>query len=301
MATDDDDTGDDVTDEAPPSASRPITDDDHDETDDTDEPPPSTPRPIPDAVRAYFEEPETLDIIRRIVIRRVFQDAPEQLVEQIWSDAYYACLTAKKPPTLDEKTPAWVAGVTVITVAEYFRRNKKDQRWLNREVDVDTVAASEIGPQPIDDRVEEGWLLEGWLRSRVAKIPTDLQTLDIIVHKARTKQTDVEVVAHFGLSSVSALSSRVHYFKKKYVDVRRRYLAQRRRTFIFWLKVAASVFAAVIALAVAYFLWHPRLEIHAEPPSPSATPSASAGPPPFDQALPTQPSDEPLKPKPPPP
>jgi hypothetical protein len=277
---------------------------DHDDTGDhdTEEAPPSTPRPIPDAVRAYFEDPETQDVIRRIVIRRVFPDAPEQLVEDLISDAVYACLTAKTPPTIDEKTPAWVARVTVNTVADHFRRSKKDRRWLNREVDVETVAASEIGPQPIDARVDEGWLLEGWLRKRVANVPTDLQTLDIIVHKARTKQTDVEVVAHFGLSSVSALSSRVHHFKKKYAHVRQRYLAQRQRTLILWLKVAAGVAAAVIALAVAYFLWHPRLEIHAEPPSPSAAPSASAsaGPPPFDQALPTQPSDEPLKPKPPP-
>jgi DNA-directed RNA polymerase specialized sigma24 family protein len=278
------------------------TDDDDTPDGDTEEAPPSVPRPIPDAVRAYFEEPETLDIIRRIVIRRVFPDAPEQLVEQIWSDAYYACLTAKTPPTLDEKTPAWVARVTVNTVADHFRRSKKDLRWLNREVDVETVGASEIGPQPIDARVDEGWLLEGWLRQRVARVPTDSRTLDIIVHKARTKQTDEQVVAHFGLSSVSALSSRVHYFKKKYGDVRRRYLAQRRRTLIFWLKVAASVVAGLLLLAIAYLLWRPRLDIRAEPPSPSAAPSASAsaGPPPFDQALPTQPSDG-QKPEPPPP
>jgi hypothetical protein len=133
-------------------------------------------------------------------------------------------------------------------------------------------------------------------------VPTDSRTLDIIVHKARTKQTDEQVVAHFGLSSVSALSSRVHYFKKKYGDVRRRYLAQRRRTLIFWLKVAASVVAGLLLLAIAYLLWRPRLDIRAEPPSPSAAPSASAsaGPPPFDQALPTQPSDG-QKPEPPPP
>ncbi|MGD0527459.1 MAG: hypothetical protein ABSE49_20120, partial [Polyangiaceae bacterium] len=206
------------------------------------------PRPIPDAVRAYFEEPETLDIIRRIVIRRVFPDAPEQLVEQIWSDAYYECLTAKTPPAIDEKTPAWVAGVTVISVANHFRRNKKDLRWLNREVDVQTVAASEIGPQPIDARIDEGWLLEGWLRKRVAKVPTDAKTLDIIVHKARTKQTDEQVVAHFGLSSVSALSSRIHYFKKKHLDARRRHLAERRRTIVLWLKVIGGAVTAALAL-----------------------------------------------------
>jgi hypothetical protein len=85
------------------------------------------------------------------------------------------------------------------------------------------------------------------------------------------------------------------------VDVRRRYLAQRRRTLIFWLKVAAGVVAGLLLLAIAYLLWRPRLDIRAEPPSPSAAPSASASasPPPFDQALPTQPSDG-QKPKPPP-
>ena len=273
----------------------------HDDDDpgdpDTEDAPPSVRRPIPDAVRAYFEEPETLDIIRRIVIRRVFHDAPEQLVEQIWSDAYYACLTAKKPPTLDEKTPGWVAGVTVNTVADLFRRSKKDLRWLDRGVDVETVAASEIGPEPLDGGADAEWLLEDWLRQRVAKAPTDAKTLEMIVHKARTKQTDEQLVAHFGLSSVSAWSSRVHYFKKKYQDVRRRQLAQRRRTFFFWLKVALGIGAGIAALVVAFLLWRPRLDIGAEPPAPSAAPSASAsaGPPPFDQALPTQP-DEPDKP-----
>ena len=216
------------------------------------------------------------------------------------SDANFACVTAAKPPDNPGNAGPWVAGVTVNVVRTYFRRNKTHLRWLNREVDVEEVAASELHEGPLDDRVNLEWLLETWLDRQVAKFPTDKQTLEIIRHKARTGQTDEEIVAHFQLSSVSALSSRIHYFKKKYEHRRKRYLAQRRRNLMLIFKLGAAAVAAGALAIIAWLLWHPRLEITREPPAPSAAPSGSAsadaGPPPLDQALPPEEVPPKLKP-----
>jgi hypothetical protein len=231
-------------------------------------------------------------------MKRVFHHAPENLGDELVSDANYACLTAKKPPDDPAKAPAWVARVTANTVLTHFRRSKKDLRWLNREVDVEEVAPSELHDGPLDVRVDFDWLLETWLDKRVAKVPTDPMTLEMIRHKARTGQTDEQVVVHFGLSSVSAFSSRIHYFKRKYEHRRQRYLAQRRRTWMLVLKVAVGVVAVAVAALIVSLLWRPRLFAVPEPPVPTAAPSASADARPLDQALPPPDIPQKLKPVP---
>jgi hypothetical protein len=200
------------------------------------------------------------ELILRVVRHRLLFDAPQSLVDEIISDANIACLEAKTKPEDMAKGPAWVAGVTVNVVRLHFRRGAKHLRWLNREADVEEVAAEEIAP-PVVEAVEDTSLFDSidtWLDKVVARNPRDQETLDILRHKARTKQTDAQVVAHFGLSSVSALSSRVHYFKTKYTDRRRRWRAQRQRTIALLFKIGLGVAAAAVVAAIAWWFWQSR-------------------------------------------
>jgi hypothetical protein len=193
-------------------------------------------------------------LVLRVVRHRILFDAPQTLVDEIISDANLACLEAPKTPDDMEKAPAWVAGVTANVVKTYFRRNTKHLRWLNREANVEEVAAEELAPPVLEAADDTSMLdsIDAWLDKVVARNPKDKQTLEIIRHKARTKQTDPQVVAHFGLSSVSALESRVHYFKTKYQDRRQRWLSQRNRTIALLWKITLWTAAAIVLAIVVW-------------------------------------------------
>jgi hypothetical protein len=239
---------------------------------DRDSPPPDEPppQPVSDVFRDFMGQDSIQDLILRVVRKRIFFNAPQSLVDEIVSDANIACLEAKTKPADMEKGPAWVAGVTVNVVRLHFRRCAKDQRWIHRDADVDEVALEEIAP-PVFEAVDDASLFDSidtWLDKVVARSARDQETLKILRHKARTKQTDAQVVEHFGLSSVSALSSRVHYFKTKYEDRRRRWLAQRERTIALWFKIGMGVAAAIVLAAIAWWFWqsgHPERRFPAIP------------------------------------
>ena len=125
---------------------------------------------------------------------------------------------------------------------------------------MEQVAAEELEPPVIDGRVDDDSLLDVWLDKVVSRSPRDKETLAIIRHKARTGQTDEQVVAHYRLSSVSALSSRIHYFKGKYADRRRRWLAQRQRTIALLFKIGKWAAAVLALIGLAWWLWYSRQE-----------------------------------------
>ena len=76
-----------------------------DERDDDDSPPESpAPVPVSDAWRDFLGLP----LILRVVMKRVFHHAPENLVDELVSDANYACLIgpldqALPPPDIPQK------------------------------------------------------------------------------------------------------------------------------------------------------------------------------------------------------
>lgn len=232
--------------------------------DDRDSPPPSRPpaKPVSDAWRDFMGLDSTQALILRVVRHRILFDAPQHLVDEIISDANAACLEGNKELDDLENPPAWVAGVTVNSVRLYFRRHTKHLRWLNREANVEEVAAEEIAPANVEAAEDTSPLdsIDAWLDKVVGRHPRDRQTLEILRHKARTRQTDEQLAAHFELGSVGALRHRVHYFKAKYEDRRQRWLSQRNRTFALFFKITAAAVAAVIIAVVAYWLLRGRKE-----------------------------------------
>jgi DNA-directed RNA polymerase specialized sigma24 family protein len=262
-----------------------------------DDPDARVPQPV---LEAFLALDSTQDIILGVVMRRLSKDPPEFLIDDLVSDANFACLTSKSGARDEAKLGSWVAGVSANAVKDYFRTNMRHAKHFNHEEDVDALAVEPL-PEPLDTTTAE-WLLERWLDKRVAGNARDRETLDLIRFKARTGKTDEEVCADKQLR-LAQFRSRVHYFKKKHLAARQRHVArveERNRLLVLWMKrVAAGIVAAVVIGFVFWLLWRPKL--HAEPDrfqAPSLpTPSASASaPPPFNQALP--PPGEPDKPKP---
>jgi hypothetical protein len=78
--------------------------------------PPSKPKPgVSRAVlQAYVGLDATQDLILRVVMRRLGKRPPEILVDDLVSDANFACVTAKAPPGDESRVGSWVAIVTAL-------------------------------------------------------------------------------------------------------------------------------------------------------------------------------------------
>jgi DNA-directed RNA polymerase specialized sigma24 family protein len=247
--------------------------------DDDPKAPPSDPpggvsRPT---LEAFLALDATQDLILRVVLKRLRPRAPEFLVDDLVSEANFACLTAQSLPR-DEKTMgSWVVGVTAITIHDWFRTNARYAKHLDPEADVEAIVA-EIPEEPDTD--VDGWMLDAWLETRV-KTARDRETLELIRYKARTGKTDEQVCADKKLT-LSALRSRVHYFKKKHHAALQRHkvrMAERDR--LIWLVLkwgAGLVVGAIVVAVVVWALWKPKLEIQPLPPAPVPSASASSDP-----------------------
>ncbi|HEX8792727.1 MAG TPA: hypothetical protein VF765_17395 [Polyangiaceae bacterium] len=163
-------------------------------------------------------------------------------------------------------------------------------------------------PHPIrSDWRAEGWLLRRWMREQVAADPRDRETWAIMEQLADAEDGEglsyKKLAEKHGMSEAQ-LYKRVERLREKY---RRRYEAWRNGMFLAFLRWGAAV--VVGGVAIAWILWkllvqpQPPAEIRPDPDELKPAPSASASAePPFEPALPTQPSGSPkpdTSPKPP--
>jgi DNA-directed RNA polymerase specialized sigma24 family protein len=320
---DEDDREDD--DRAPDSGEREAGADDPRRGADPDAPDTSEPSPADDAtddevgdaaratleeLRAFLARPETLARAEGIMRAKV----PHQEVEALAGDAQVRALAAKHLPRA-AKMQAWFDRICANVIADYWRKRAarkphegpmpdrkaaqprdeaglpiKDAGNAYRDIDAST------DPRDDDDPDKEGWMLRRFLRGKVKGNPHEEQTLAMIEEWAASDEemTYRELAKKHGITE-DALYKRTQRLRDKYFEE-----YQRWRNSMFLL-VGLPV-AAALAL-VAYLLlslWH-RADpdpIRAEPPPPSAAPSATLAPTvePFNQAAPTTPAPAPKGP-----
>ncbi len=238
---------------------------------------------------AYLGEQATQKRISRLVSWFVSEKTPVFVVEEIAQEANIAAMMARSRPRSTETMAAWLRTVVRRAVCHHFRNGATDQKWLNRDEDVE-----EVGAEPAESPGDL-WLMGDWLRPAVAHDERDQETFELIGYKARGDKTDQQVADEHGMT-YAAWTSRLSRFKKKYEP-----RWQRRQRALLFLRFGG---AAIGLALIAYVLWRllsPASPAHAPLPSPlppvSAAPAPAPKPPePFMPADPTHQAKPPRRP-----
>ena len=270
-------------------------DDDDEPVDEDDTGPPVT----LEALKLFVATRPVLGKARTLIAARV----PEKDADDLVNDAIERALRARKRPSEPRMQP-WFDRICARTAAGHLRKRARRKKYEGA-MPVAPVKLDEAGlpvadpyagdvadidpsydPEQEDFRAE-GILLRRFLRQAVAGNARDEQTLSWMIQWADEDKTYAQIADENGVT-LTEIGSRVHAFKKKYLERYRRY-----RNAVILLLVLAG--AAIVVLA--WWLWPGRRPAPAIGPdtwplAPSSAPSASAGPPArtFDQALPPSPS-----------
>jgi DNA-directed RNA polymerase specialized sigma24 family protein len=228
---------------------------------------------------AYVGRRDTQEHVRHIVLARIDEKTPADDVNELVQRANYALVGSKSLPRVRGTMRGWLGTVVVRAVVHTFREGVVDLKWLNREVVAEDQAA-----EPVDDPLDDGWLISKWLAPLAAENEADQETYELIRYIADKDTTHKQAAADHGMSE-QALKNRIARLKKKYAPRWRR----RRNTLVALWSLAALVVVAVLVK----LLWpaaKPVVPIGPDPdrlplPAPSAAPSASREP--FNQADPT--------------
>jgi DNA-directed RNA polymerase specialized sigma24 family protein len=238
----------------------------------------------PKELHVLLGMPDVQSQIRRVVRARLGREAPASIVDDIVQDANLAMLSAPSRPRSMETARGWITVAARRAVSHHFRRGAADAKWLvsDDDDDLDEKAAAEA-TEPADSL-----LLGTWLAGAVKDDPTDAETLELLLYKARNDATYDRVAADHGLTS-DALRCRVNAFKTKYEARWRRHQA----VLLLLLLLGA---AAIAVAAWALLRTPPAVVVPAPLPSATATaptapapPTATASAPdtPFEPANPT--------------
>jgi DNA-directed RNA polymerase specialized sigma24 family protein len=228
---------------------------------------------------AYLGQQATQNRISRLVSWFVSEKTPAFVVEEIAQEANIAAMMAKSRPRSTETMAAWLRTVVRRAVCHHFRAGASDQKWLNRDEDVE-----EVGAEPVESPGDL-WLIGDWLRPAVAHDERDQETFELIGYKARGDKTDQEVADEHGMT-YAAWTSRLSRFKKKYEPRWRR-----RERALLLLRFGG---AAVVLTLVAYVLWRLLSSVspaHAPLPAPPPPVSAEPAPAPTPSEEPFMPAD----------
>jgi DNA-directed RNA polymerase specialized sigma24 family protein len=231
-----------------------------------------------DAVRAYLATPESQKRIRAIVAARVDRATPESVIDEIVQEANLGALASRAGPRSVDTLPGWVATITARAVVTHFRRRATDRRWHAPDVDVEE--------QPSAAPATDGWLVAEWLTSAVGGDPRAQETFELLTYKARTGKSHQVVADEHGMTA-SALSNRIHEFKKQHKPLWERH---KRESVLWWVtRAALAVVVALVAWGLGW--WFLRaMAPSVTPPVPSPllptepTPSSTATTTPFAPA-----------------
>jgi DNA-directed RNA polymerase specialized sigma24 family protein len=216
---------------------------------------------VRDALRAYVSRPENLAAMRKKVARKV----PRDDVDDVVNVALTKALSTKSPPSSVAGIPGWIRTVVRRAIARYYReRQPRDER----EVLTDLIDEY-VDPSTELDWNVDGWLIRPWLERQVEGNDREEELFDILMEKANTGVTYEALAAKYGMT-LTALSSRIFQFKKKYVPRFKRYKENA------ILLLLGGVAAILIAVALVLWLLRAR-PFDTEPPRPpSAAPTAPA-------------------------
>jgi RNA polymerase sigma-70 factor (ECF subfamily) len=211
-------------------------------------------------LHAFLALESTQDRIRQVVRANVPPRTRRDIFDDIVQQANLRALGTKSRAESTAKLRPWISSIAKNAAIDHFRRDTVKRGWENREVDV-----QELPPEPADaperpDEAEaEPWMISTWLEKRVAHHESDRRTYDLLVQKAREEKTYEELAADRG-ETVTALKTRVHEFKKKYLPLRRRH-EERRDMVFFLLRFGRTVllYAAAAAAILLAFLYSARV------------------------------------------
>jgi len=241
-------------------------------------------RVSPEVVRAFLARKETQDLIVGVVRRGLSKKTPRNIVDEIVSDANARAFTTKARPFRESRLPGWLTAVAVSARKDYFRAGAADLKWVNRQAEVDEVAADvDAGEVPADEGEEAAptWLIGPWLEKKVAPHAADRDVYELLVDKAKSDKSYEEIAAERG-ETVNALTKRVQRFKAKYVPLRRRH-NERRHALMLFLRLGGAVALVAAAVLLAYYFYR---GVRPAPEPPDTKPSSSASPRPFDDNAP---------------
>jgi DNA-directed RNA polymerase specialized sigma24 family protein len=251
-----------------------------------------------DVLRAYLSRRDTQRRLRNVVAGALHDQANRALVDDLANEAQMAALTARERAETEASMPAWVDGIARNTAREYLRELGKLRRRMVPLFDVqereDAAEQAEILAEEDDGRtpvaapelyvaaIDEAppWLLASWLRDRTRDHPQERELLDILREKARTKKTIEQIAVERGTTPM-AVHQRIQRLRRKYRDGWIEYKRRRDRTMLFFL-----FFGLAVALALAWWIWHPRSHTPVEPVEPVQPLVRPLPPIPFTSAAP---------------
>jgi DNA-directed RNA polymerase specialized sigma24 family protein len=221
--------------------------------------------------RAFVARRGTRDWVFAIVKARVPFDDAHDLTQEALAEALKAFVSA--PPAIDEALLAWIATITRRVVADFLKKRGR-RRTYEGDMPEGHGASSEDGAresasssanddgEPGGDRAARGVVepsfdpregngddddlesdsLFRWLEGQVAGSPTDRETFEILLEHGLGKKTYRAIAEERGIT-LTALSSRIFEFRKKYIARHRR---ERNRM---WLLLLLFGVACVVLVA----------------------------------------------------
>ncbi len=224
--------------------------------------------------RAFVASRGTRDWVFAIVKARVPFDDAHDLAQEALAEALKAFVSA--PPAIDEALLSWIATITRRVVADFLKKRGR-RRTYEGDMPDGHGASSEDGAresasssanddgepggdpgargvvEPSFDPREgsaDGGDLESdslfrWLEGQVAGNPTDRETFEILLEHGLGKKTYRAIAEERGVT-LTALSSRIFEFRKKYIARHRR---ERSRMWLLLL-----LFGVAVVVLVAWLL-----------------------------------------------
>jgi DNA-directed RNA polymerase specialized sigma24 family protein len=230
----------------------------------------------PEELRAYLRSAEAQQRIRRVVLARLDPRTPGNVADDIVQEVNLRVLTTPTRPRMMKTAPGWLATVTAREVANHFRREAGNRKWLKRDVDVDEEAAP---PSSRREEKPKAWLISEWLAPLVAEDEREQETYELIVYKARSGKSYGTVAGEHGMTA-SALYNRIHELKTKYLP------RWRKRQSELHFVLLGGVALLAVAVALVWLLWgwlHPQRIVAPLHSVPTAAPELPL-PPPDDPA-----------------
>jgi DNA-directed RNA polymerase specialized sigma24 family protein len=224
--------------------------------------------------RAFLTSGGTRDWVFAIVKARVPHGDAHDLTQEALAEALKAFVSA--PPAIDEALLGWIATIARRVVADFLKKRGRRRRYEG-DMPEGNGASSEDGAREsassaanddgepggdpgargvvepsydprqgsADDVDLESDSLLHWLEGQVAGSPTDRETFEILLEHGLGKKTYQTIADERGIT-LTALSSRIFEFRKKYIERHRR---ERNRIWLLLL-----LFGAAVVVLVAWLL-----------------------------------------------
>ncbi len=258
-------------------------------------PPPSgvTESPVIAALRRFLASRETDEgdeFIKGVIIRKLGKDIEPALLDDLVHLAHVDALEAQSPPWTVHGVRGWMFRVTRRAIAHYFKARKDDDENLEPGVEVSNWTDRHA---PQTDWGARELLICNWLAKQIGDDPVRVKTFRLMVEHEIHGRTLAELAAE-NRTTEGALSSRFYKLRQELAP-RLALMDQEKPRRAILLLLFLFGLGVVAAILYALFLWATPVPPTPATPAlrPAPTSTASALPPTFDNALPTEPSESP--------